>query len=175
MTGDDRELLACLEGGPPSAARTALAALYARHGGAVLRFLRRLLKDAHDAEDVLQDTFLTLTRRAGAFRGDDALPWLLAIAGNRARDLRRRGGRRARREQAASRPEAVGGERAPAPDLEQALGALGERDRAVVELRYVQGLTHAMVASTLGVSVRTAKTWAARALDALRQHMEASG
>ena len=172
MTGDDRELLACLEGGPPPAAREALAALYARHGGVVLRFLRRLLGEANDAEDVLQDTCLTLTRRAGAFRGDDALPWLLAIAGNRARDLRRQGGRRVRRERAASRPETVAEEDAPV--LDEALAALSERDRVVIELRHTQGLTHAQVAATLGVSVRTAKTWATRALEALRQHLEAS-
>jgi len=137
----------------------------------VLRFLRRLLDDPTDADDVLQDTFLTLTRRARAFRGDDARPWLLAIAGNRARDLRRAGGRRARRERAAGRDEAV--EEQESSSIDAALATLGERDRTVLELRFVQELQHAQVAEVLGVSLRTAKTWSARALEALRASLEA--
>jgi RNA polymerase sigma-70 factor, ECF subfamily len=174
MTGDDREQLARIQSGSPPEAREALSALYGRHGGAVLRFLRGLLTDPNDADDVLQDTFLTAARRAEAFRGQDARPWLLAIAGNRARDARRRTGRRARRERAVSRPEGVSDQPA-GPPIEGALADLGDRDRTLLELRYSQGLTHAEVAVVLGVSLRTAKGWAAQALDALRSKLEAQG
>lgn len=169
MSGDDRELLARLCGGPPRQASDALAELYARHAGAVLRFLGRLL-DPHLAEDVLQDTFLTASRRAHGCRGGDARPWLLAIAGNRARDLRRAGSRRSAREKAAARSEEVAP--AHAAELEPVLRALADRDRVVLELRFTQDLTHAQVAAVLGVSERTAKSWAARALEHLRERLE---
>ena len=41
----------------------------------------------------------------------------------------------------------------------------------MLELRFVQGLTHTQAAEVLGVSLRTAKGWAARALEALRAEM----
>ncbi len=172
MTGDDCELLARLRAGPPPEARAALTALYERHGGAVLRFLRRLLVDPNDADDVLQDTFLTANKRADTFRGEDARPWLLAIAGNRARDVRRRSRGRVRRERDVARPEAAA-KQAPGHDVERHLSTLTNRDQVVLELRFAQGLTHAETAAVLGISVRTAKTWSGRALETLRQRMEA--
>ncbi len=175
MTGDDRQLLARLAGSSPAEGRAALAALYARHAGVVLRFLERLLPDPNDAEDVLQDTFLTAARRAGTFRGEDLRPWLFAIAGNRVRDALRGRRRRARRERSASRSEAEVAPTAGGTDeearLERALASVSATERAAVELRHVAGLTHAQVAAVLGVSLRTAQSWSARGLERLRERM----
>ncbi|MDA1265290.1 MAG: sigma-70 family RNA polymerase sigma factor, partial [Planctomycetota bacterium] len=57
-------------------------------------------------------------------------------------------------------------------ELEPVLRALADRDRVVLELRFTQDLTHAQVAAVLGVSERTAKSWAARALEHLRERLE---
>ena len=51
----------------------AFAALLARHGPMVLSVCRRVLDDAHAAEDAAQATFLVLARKAGALRRPDAL------------------------------------------------------------------------------------------------------
>src|SRR5207244_220533 len=64
----------------------AFAALVARHGPMVLGVCRRILGDAHAAEDAFQSTFLMLSRYARSLRRPAALPaWLHAVAVRSAR------------------------------------------------------------------------------------------
>jgi RNA polymerase sigma-70 factor (ECF subfamily) len=76
----------------------ALAALYDRHGDAIFASAYRLTADRGIAEEVVQDTFLTLWNRAELFDpGAGSLPaWLHAIGRNRAVDRLRAAGRRPR-------------------------------------------------------------------------------
>ena len=62
-SGDDVRLIAQVADGQSGA----LAELYRRRGGALLRFVQRILGDAPDAEEVLQDAFLQVWQRAATF------------------------------------------------------------------------------------------------------------
>ena len=66
--------------------RDALAEVYLQHKGAVYAFAMSILRQAHAAEDVMQETFLQLWNAAGTYvpRGQSALPWLLGITKNTA-------------------------------------------------------------------------------------------
>src|SRR5947208_15972002 len=54
------------------------------HLGAAYNLARWLVRDGHDAQDVVQDAMLRALRHFGGFRGTDARPWLLAIVRNAA-------------------------------------------------------------------------------------------
>jgi RNA polymerase sigma-70 factor (ECF subfamily) len=66
--------------------RDALAEIYLLHKSAVYAFAMSILRQAHAAEDVMQETFLQLWNAAGTYvpRGQSALPWLLGITKNTA-------------------------------------------------------------------------------------------
>src|SRR5262245_30846410 len=87
----DQELLTRFARGRDAAA---FAALVRRHGSMVLGVCRRLLRDAHDADDAFQATFLALALHAGRVRRPAALAgWLYRVAYRVALAVRRGAGR----------------------------------------------------------------------------------
>lgn len=172
----DRELLADMDSGSRERARAALQVLYERHAPTVLSFLSRLEGDVNVAEDILQESFLVASRKAGRFQHGSARPWLLSIAASRLRAARREARRRTRREaQAAERTLPTSPPRATQDaELEAALATLPAKERAVLELRFQAGLGFREVAEVLGISLRSAKSWSASGLERLRHAMGGS-
>ncbi len=69
----------------------AFEVLLGRHQERVYSLVRRLTRNRHDAEEAVQETFLTVLRRLGTFRGEARFStWLYRVAANTALQLRRR-------------------------------------------------------------------------------------
>src|SRR5262249_61442668 len=90
---------------PASRAEAAFPALVRRHGPMVLAVCRRLLRDAHDADDAFQATFLLLVRKAGSLARPELLGnWLHGVACRVAARARAEAARRRDREARAAPP-----------------------------------------------------------------------
>lgn len=164
---DDEELMRFVAAGD----QDALGPLHSRYAGLVYGLAARSL-DPAAAEEVVQDVFLTLWRKADTYdpaRGP-VRPWLLRIAHLRvANELRRRG----RRPVVLPDPEGVHlasvPDRAPEPDeetwrefkrtaVQAAVAALPPAQRQALSLAFFDELSHEQVASFLGLPLGTAKT-----------------
>ncbi|QMW24680.1 sigma-70 family RNA polymerase sigma factor [Sandaracinobacteroides saxicola] len=143
----------------------------------------RILSDRQEAEDVLQDVFLTIWRKAAEYDAGRASPmtWMTTITRNRAIDRVRARGTRAAvpveeaHELADERPtpEASAMASEAATRLHAALAGLDPRHQAVIRAAYVGGLTYEALAEREGIPVGTLKTWVRRALIRLRGEMVA--
>jgi len=138
----------------------------------VHRLARVLIRDAGAAEDVAQETLVAALERGGPA---PSRRWLVAVLRNRVRLLYRGRTRRAARERAAARAEALEAtsELATRADsLRRAVElvlALEEPYRGTVLLRYLEQLSAAAIAARQGVPVATVKTRLMRALERLRR------
>jgi RNA polymerase sigma factor (sigma-70 family) len=173
----DRQLLERFLASRDEAAFTALVR---RHGPLVLGVCRRLLRDAHAAEDAFQATFLILARRAGSVARPEALgPWLYGVAARVARKARAQAARRRAGERQAARAATVAPEDATwrdlRPVLDEAVGGLPEKLRLPFVLHYLQGQTVTAVARQLGCPRGTVATHLARARQRLRARLVRRG
>jgi RNA polymerase sigma-70 factor (ECF subfamily) len=162
---DDRKLLGRIAGGDSNALRQ----LYGRVSDRAMAIALRLLKDRAEAEDVVQDTFLEVWKRAGQYepaRGG-AAAWIVTIARSRAIDRLRAHGRSARAAQGTATepppPASPDGPELAAQrrDRERVLGAMSTlppEQRHVIELAYFDGLSQTEIASRLKEPLGTVKT-----------------
>jgi RNA polymerase sigma-70 factor, ECF subfamily len=143
----------------------------------IYNLCRYMLRDASDAQDAAQDTFLKAYKGLKDFRPDASLStWLYRIAVNTCLDHRKK-----------FRHDPLNGEEVPvdlpSPDpspegsyhakknaevLRAALRKLPEKLRSAIVLREIEGLSYEEIASVLDISMGTVKSRIARARDELR-------
>ena len=148
--------------------------LYRRHTPRLHQLVLRIMGGAeHDAEDVVQETWIRATGKLDTFRWEAAFgTWLTGIGLNVARGiLRRRGKWEAELEPGAEpwRPPPRDGERI---DLERAIALLPAGYRTVVVLHDVEGYTHEEIGERLGISPGTSKSQLFNARRSLRAILE---
>lgn len=165
-SGDDELIVAVVDRDP-----AALVALYDRYRGLTFALAYRVLGDAGAAEEVVQDAFLQVWRRAASFdpgrgTGGGFRAWLLTIVHHRAID--------ALRHRSARHREAVGldqiEETLAGPDVwsevaaglerrhvRSAVAALPDDQRHAIELAYFEGLTHREIAERTSTPLGTVK------------------
>jgi RNA polymerase sigma-70 factor (ECF subfamily) len=138
----------------------AFEALYRILSPAVYGLCLRLARNAAEAQDCTQETFVRAWQRLEEFRGDSRLgTWLHRIAVNEVLGRRRHDAVEHRHLSAVdpSRRYTLD-DSATSRDLEQAIARLPDRAREVFVLRAVYGYTHEEIGTMLGVSVSTSKT-----------------
>ncbi len=160
----------------------AFAGLVRRHGAMVLGVCRRLLDDAHEAEDAFQATFLVLARRAAAVRKQDSVAsWLYGVAYRVSRRARAAAAQRPRAAGAAVEPVSTADPTAEAawrevrPVIDEELSRLPEKYRAPLVLCYLEGKTNEEAARLLGWTKGTVSGRLARARDLLRPRLARRG
>jgi RNA polymerase sigma factor (sigma-70 family) len=156
---------------------SAFTALLSRHGPMVLGVCRRVLGDAHDAEDAFQATFLVLVHKAGSIGRPQALgSWLYRTALRTALRARAQRGRRRARESVLDDPPAPEGVEDLAwhelqPVLDEEVNRLPRKYRDAVVSCYLQEKTYPEAARSLGLAAGTVSSRLARARDMLRKRL----
>ena len=184
MSADDHRLIAeCLKGDT-----TAFGVLVRRYQDRLFNTVYRLVGNAEDAQDVVQESFLSAYQALDGFKGDALFfTWLYRIAMNTAISLKRK-------QRAVLRLDGRDGETAlepcdlsdlsrPGHALEQAereqriqlaLSRLSPEHRAVLVLKDMEGQKYEEMADVLGVPVGTIRSRLHRARLELRELLEKS-
>jgi RNA polymerase sigma-70 factor (sigma-E family) len=164
----------------PADREAGVVAVFEAHYSHLVRLARHLTDDPADAEDVVMDAFVGLSRHwQHVRRTEDAFFYLRTsvVNGSRSR-LRRLKIARERRHTQLDR-DAAPADQAAMAHLEQeavvrALRVLPRRQREVLVLRYYDGASEAEIAEVLGITVGSVKTHASRGLHAVAEHLEGS-
>ncbi|WP_022894662.1 RNA polymerase sigma factor [Agromyces subbeticus] len=174
--GTDADLLTRLASGD----QTALSIVFDRHAAAVTRYAWAIAPSRMDVEEIVQDTFVTVWRKAGeiTIAETSLLPWLLVTCRYLALNVMRK----AARNHADELDENIAGgsnavrehhdAEATSEDLRWVLDEI-ERldpiDRRVCELCLVEGLPYAEAAQQLGISVGAVKQRVSRSRARLKK------
>jgi len=157
----------------------ALAALCERHAARVERIAHHILRDPEDARDAAQDALARLCVKLPQFRGESAFStWLHRLAVNACRDVAQR--QLARRCEPLDEDRRVSRELGPAGQVEAAelraeLGAclaeIAPAQAKVLVLKDAFDYSFEEIADAEGMPVGTAKCYAHRARNGLREHI----
>ncbi len=176
---DEDALVARARTGDVEAFRTLVDA----HRDRVFGLAMRVVRSAHDAEEIAQDAFVRAWRALPQFRGDARFStWLYRIAMRRALDvaatLKRRGAREVGLDAIESMPEGRGGSahdsRGVTRRLDTMIAALPEGYRMVVTLHYYEERSIEEIAQMLDTPLGTVKTHLFRARARLRESWRAA-
>ena len=160
--------------------RHAFAGIYDRYADRLHDFCIGMLRDRDSAADCVQDAFCTVSTSLGGLREPDKLrPWLYSIVRNEAhkrlRELKRE-------RPSDAMPDVVSHDAGPdtmaqrmelANLISEAAGGLSDRDQAVLELAYRQGLDGPELAMALGVTQTNANTMVGRLRDTIERSLGA--
>jgi RNA polymerase sigma factor (sigma-70 family) len=160
---------------------SAFSLLLQRHGPMVLGLARRLLHDAHLAEDVFQATFLVLARQAGSIRRGESLPgWLYGVTWRLASRLRRVHQRTGNilvstPTSTAETPATEAARRELLAVLDEEINQLPDQYRSAIILCYLEELTQDEAAARLGWSKGTLRRRLERGRSLLRARLLGRG
>ena len=161
--------------------RRALSELYERTSAKLYGICLRLLGSEAEAQDALQDAYVTVWQKAARFDASKASPitWLCVLARNKAIDrLRRQPVVGGELEEALAVPDSglsaleLVEQAQEADRLSRCLEELEERSRAMIRAAFLEGATYSQLAERESVPLGTMKSWIRRGLQRLRGCLE---
>ncbi|HLM24723.1 MAG TPA: sigma-70 family RNA polymerase sigma factor [Pyrinomonadaceae bacterium] len=168
-----------------AADEVALAQLYDRYRAILFGLLMRILNNREEAEDVLQEVFLQVWRKAADFDESRGRPftWLVTLARSRGIDRLRALAARDRVAEAGAREpsEEISDAVTDAFKSEQrglvsdALAKLPDEQKRPIMLAYFEGLTQSEIAKSLGAPLGTVKTRMRTGMIRLRELLAGQG
>lgn len=159
--------------------RSALAAIFDLEAARLIAIAKRIVRRRELAEDVVQEAFVTIWRKAALFdheRGA-ARAWMTTIVRHRALNLIRDGSRldfhdadqlATLGDRAADADAAYAG-LPETEDLKRCLDQLEPERRRSIVMAYVVGFSHGEIAAHLGAPVGTVKAWIRRGVASLKE------
>lgn len=155
----------------------AFARLIAEHNASMARVAFVIIGDREQTLDAVQSAWTIAWRKLGSLRDAAQVgPWLIAIAANEARQIKRRD----RRAVVVDISDAIDRQGAPDPvdsaavlDLERALSGISRDDRRLLALRFVAGFDSFEIARLIGVSPSGVRSRLARLVQKLRTELQA--
>lgn len=179
----NRELIIAALARIPKKDRAALQTVYRLTSAKLFGVCLRILGERSEAEDVLQEVYVTVWNKAANFDATRASPmtWLIAIARNRAID-RLRATRQSRRMQPIETAADVADSAAPADRALEAaqdqarlyacLETLAAQEKAALRGAFFDGNTYDELAARMRVPLGTMKSWIRRAMIKLKSCLE---
>src|SRR5882672_1021982 len=177
---EDTRLLAIVAEGDPDA----LATLYRRRAGLLYSLLVRMLVNEMEAQEVMQDSFVLIWRRAHEYDPSRSSPvaWMIMIARGRAIDQLRARSRRTvnhaayEREVVSLEVEINGSRQTERDELAAACASavndLPEAQGQALQLAFLRGWTHEEIAGAVGEPLGTIKARIRRGLLSLRKALK---
>lgn len=142
--------------------------LYEQYKNGIFRYVLSITKDPCLAEDVLQDTFVKLLSGDTSIAPGKEQAWLYRVARNQCYDYLRK----AKRE----RPHTQMPSGLDAPyEYIDLIASLSPREREIVTLKIVGGLTHREIGAVLGITAKAAQKRYERAIATLREKEDEDG
>jgi RNA polymerase sigma-70 factor (ECF subfamily) len=134
------------------------------------------VRNDHDAEDIVQESFLKAYKAQESFRGSEPKTWMLSIVRNTAMDFLRRlqtsatvtlGDQGHEPEDQSPDPERAFLEQTRREQVRQAISRLAPEFREAIVLREIEGLSYKEIASVLGIPMGTVMSRLSRARNLL--------
>ena len=184
MEADGRAILVAALARVAAGERNALQTTYRLTSAKLFGVCLRILKDRAEAEDVLQEVYVTVWQKAADFDAKRASPmtWLITIARNRAIDRLRSSGQARRMQPIEDAADIADAAPLATSILEDAetnaklrgcLGGLAEHEQKALRGAFFEGNTYEELASRMSVPLGTMKSWIRRALMKLKACLEA--
>ena len=147
--------------------------LYRATDSAIYGYALSLMRNHHEAQDIMMDTYLKIRCAAHLYMPmGKPMAWILTITKNIARTKLRSAGRQIPLDDLEEPTPSFDRDSEEAVALEQAMKVLGDQERQILILHAVTGLKHREIAEMLGMPLATVLSKYARSLKKLKKALE---